>query len=119
VPQESLVRPRARIYFELGKDWELMVVDDHSTDGTAEMARGFEGVAVLKAAKLEPGWTGKNNAIWTAAKRARGRWLLFTDADTIHEPGDLRRAIHEAERHKAGVLSYSPRQIVSGLPSAA
>jgi len=101
--------------FELGKDWELMVVDDHSTDGTAEMARSFSGVTLQKAAKLEPGWTGKNNAIWAAAKRARGRWLLFTDADTIHEPGDLRRGLHEAERHKVGVLSYSPRQIVSGL----
>ncbi len=60
-------------------------------------------------------WTGKNNAIWTAAKRARGRWLLFTDADTLHEPGNLHRALHEAARHKVGMLSYSPRQIVSGL----
>src|SRR5208283_5596904 len=35
--------------------------------------------------------------------------------DTVHEPGGLRRALHEAERHKAGMLSYSPRQIVSGF----
>ena len=111
---QSLVSQSEDI-FELGKDWELMVVDDHSTDRTAEIARGFAGMSLLRAAKLEAGWTGKNNAIWTAAKRARGRWLLFTDADTIHEPGDLRRAMHEAERHKAGVLSYSPRQIVNGL----
>jgi glycosyltransferase involved in cell wall biosynthesis len=101
--------------FELGKDWELIVVDDHSTDDTAEVARGFTGVTVLHAGKLEKGWTGKANAIWTAARKARGRWLLFTDADTIHEPGNLRRAIHEAARHKVGMLSYSPRQIVSGL----
>jgi glycosyltransferase involved in cell wall biosynthesis len=101
--------------FELGKDWELIVVDDYSTDRTLEIARGFAGVEVLQAGKLEPGWTGKANAIWTAACKARGRWLLFTDADTIHEPGNLRRAMHEAMRHKAGMLSYSPRQIVSGL----
>lgn len=99
----------------LGRDWELVVVDDHSTDRTGEIARSFVGVQVLEAAKLEPGWTGKSNAIWTAARRAKGRWLLFTDADTVHEPGNLHRAIHEATRHKVGMLSYSPRQLVSGL----
>lgn len=101
--------------FELGRDWELMVVDDGSTDRTAEIARGFPGVTVMQADKLQPGWTGKANAIWTAARKARGRWLLFTDADTIHEPGDLRHGVHEAQRHKAGMLSYSPRQMVSGF----
>jgi glycosyltransferase involved in cell wall biosynthesis len=111
---ESLVSQSEEI-FELGKDWELVVVDDHSRDRTREIANSFKGVTVLEAGKLEPGWTGKANAVWTAARRARGRWLLFTDADTIHEAGDLRRAIHEAERHRAGVLSYSPRQIVRGL----
>jgi cellulose synthase/poly-beta-1,6-N-acetylglucosamine synthase-like glycosyltransferase len=70
---------------------------------------------VLEAGKLEEGWTGKNNAIWTAARQASGRWLLFTDADTLHEPGNLHRALHEAARHKVGMLSYSPRQIVSGF----
>jgi glycosyltransferase involved in cell wall biosynthesis len=102
-------------FFELGKDWEIVVVDDHSTDKTASVAKGFPGVTLLQAGKLEKGWTGKNNAVFTAAKKARGRWLLFTDADTIHEPGDLRRALHEAERHKAGLLSYSPRQVVTGF----
>jgi glycosyltransferase involved in cell wall biosynthesis len=112
---QSLVNQSEEI-FELGRDWELIVVDDGSTDRTAEIAHGFAGVTVMQATPLEPGqrWTGKNNAVWTAAQRARGRWLLFTDADTVHEPGGLRRAIHEAERHKAGMLSYSPRQIVRG-----
>jgi glycosyltransferase involved in cell wall biosynthesis len=111
---QSLVSQSEEI-FKLGKDWELMVVDDHSSDSTLEIARGFAGVTVMEAGKLETGWTGKTNAVWTAAKRARGRWLLFTDADTIHEPGNLRRAMHEAERNKVGMLSYSPRQMVSGL----
>jgi glycosyltransferase involved in cell wall biosynthesis len=110
----SLVAQSDKV-FELGRDWELIVVDDQSTDRTAEIARSFPGVTVLEAAKLEKGWTGKNNAIWTAARKARGRWILFTDADTIHEPGDLNRAVHEATRHKAGMLSYSPRQLVTGF----
>ena len=111
---ESLVAQSEEV-FQLGRDWELIVVDDHSTDRTAEIGKSFAGVTVLQAEKLERGWTGKANAIWTAARKARGRWLLFTDADTVHEEGDLRRAMHEAERHKVGMLSYSPRQIVSGL----
>ena len=111
---QSLVAQSEDI-FQLGRDWELIVVDDHSTDRTAEIARSFTGVTLLEAGKLEKGWTGKNNAIWTAARKARGRWLLFTDADTIHEPGDMHRAMHEAARHKVGVLSYSPRQVVTGF----
>jgi glycosyltransferase involved in cell wall biosynthesis len=101
--------------FHLGRDWELIVVDDHSTDRTAEIARSFPGVTVMHADKLRPGWTGKANAVWTAARKARGKWLLFTDADTIHEPGDLRHSLHEAARRKVGMLSYSPHQIVSGF----
>ena len=49
---------------------------------------------------------------------AKGSWALaavYGCGDTVHEPGDLHRAMHEAARHNAGVLSYSPRQIVSGL----
>jgi glycosyltransferase involved in cell wall biosynthesis len=106
-------------FFQLGRDWELLIVDDGSTDRTRAIAMEYSdrlrGVIVLSPAKLEKGWTGKANACWTAAQRARGQWLLFTDADTIHEPGNLRRAIHEAEKHNVGVLSYSPRQLVSGL----
>src|SRR5579863_1789374 len=68
---ESLVN-QSEYIFALGKDWELILVDDHSSDPTAEIARDFAGVTVVEAQKLEPGWTGKTNAIWTAARKARG-----------------------------------------------
>jgi glycosyltransferase involved in cell wall biosynthesis len=101
--------------FPLGVDWEVLVVDDESTDRTREIAASVEGVIVIEAPPLPRGWTGKANAVWTAAKQARGEWLLFTDADTVHEPGDLIRAMHEADKAKAAMLSYSPRQIVIGF----
>jgi len=109
--------------FALGAQWELIVVDDDSSDNTRAIAdhaaAGCSGVFVIEAPLLDlsdrGGFTGKTNACWAAAQRARGAWLLFTDADTIHQPGDLSRAIHEAEKYDAALLSYSPRQIVTGF----
>ncbi len=111
---ESLAR-QSEEGFVLGREWELIVVDDGSADQTRAIAEKVDGVTVLSAPAPAAGWTGKANACWTGAKRARGAWLLFTDADTVHEDGDLRRALHEAGRTGAKLLSYSPRQIVSGF----
>jgi GT2 family glycosyltransferase len=105
--------------WKLGVDWEILVVNDASTDRTREIAAGFAGVTVIDAPRLEKGWTGKASACWAGYERSRGKWLLFTDADTIHEPGKARLAIIEAERHEMGMLSYSPRQIVRGLAQRA
>ena len=109
--------------FALGGQWEILIVDDDSTDSTGDLARkaaaGRPGVTVLEAPQLDlsdrGGFTGKNNACWAGAQHSRGAWLLFTDADTVHEPGNLSRALHEAEKYKAALLSYSPRQILTGF----
>ena len=105
--------------WQLGRDWEIIVIDDNSTDQTHAIATSFSDVTVLRAPVLQRGpermWTGKANAIWAGSQAARGEWLLFTDADTVHEPGHLSLAIVEAERHNVAMLSYSPRQIVTGL----
>jgi GT2 family glycosyltransferase len=95
--------------------FEVLVVDDGSTDRTRAIAESFPQVQVLDAGALPQGWTGKNHAVWQGAQRARGRWLLFTDADTVHEPGSLAAAVAEAEQHGAALLSYSPRQEVAGF----
>ena len=60
-------------------------------------------------------FTGKTNACWFGAEASQGRYLLFTDADTVHEPGDLLRALEEIQGRNVGLLSYSPRQVVSGF----
>ncbi len=90
---------------------EIILVDDHSTDRTREIAGSFPGVRVISPGPLREGWTGKNNAVAAGAAEAKGEWLLFTDADTVHLPGSLARAIEEAKREQADLLSYSPEQI--------
>jgi glycosyltransferase involved in cell wall biosynthesis len=94
-----------------GVAFEIIVVDDHSTDRTREIAACCPGVRLIEAGPLPDGWTGKNNAVTTGARQARGEWLLFTDADTIHLPGSLAAALKEAQENGAELLSYSPEQI--------
>jgi glycosyltransferase involved in cell wall biosynthesis len=91
--------------------FEIIVVDDHSTDHTREIAESFPEVRVIPAGLLSANWTGKNNAVTAGARHGRGEWLLFTDADTAHFPGSLARALKEAQENGAELLSYSPEQI--------
>src|SRR5450631_1669904 len=100
---------------QTGIDFEIIVVDDASTDRTREIARSFPLVRVVDADPPLPGWTGKNNAMAAGATVARGEWLLFTDADTVHLPGSLTRAVAEASQQGAAMLSYSPAQEVRGF----
>ena len=98
-----------------GVAFEIIVVDDHSTDRTREIAQSFspdhDKVRVLDAGTLPEGWTGKNNAVAAGVRQARGQWFLFTDADTGHLPGSLARALAEVQDNNAELLSYSPEQI--------
>jgi len=96
-----------------GTQYEIIVVNDHSTDRTREIAEWFR-VRVIEADQLPEGWNGKCNACWSGAKVARGNWLLFTDADTQHKPTSIVQGLLEAESMGAALLSYSPKQEVHG-----
>jgi len=102
---------------QTGVAFEIVVVDDGSTDRTREIAQSFAGVRVISPELLpqdstRKNWTGKNNAVIAGAEEARANWLLFTDADTVHLPGSVARALDEAKKERADLLSYSPEQVV-------
>ena len=97
---------------QCGVTFEIIVVDDGSTDRTREIAQKFSGVRVISAGTVHAGWTGKSNAVVAGGKEARAKWLLFTDADTVHLPASLARALAEVKQKQADLLSYSPKQVV-------
>lgn len=100
---------------QTGVPFEILVIDDGSTDHTRAIAQSFASVRAIDPGPLPEGWTGKNHAVTAGAHEAQGVWLLFTDADTVHRPGSLAKAVAEAQQQKADLLSYSPEQEVRGF----
>jgi chlorobactene glucosyltransferase len=94
-------------------DFEVIVLDDHSDDGTADIARaaGDARLAVVAGKALPAGWLGKNWACQQLAEQATGDLLLFTDADVRWERGALLALVSEMLRTRADLLTVWPTQM--------
>jgi len=86
--------------------FEVIVVDDGSTDHTADVAVSF-GAIVVNPGELPDGWLGKSWACWNGAQAASGHLLIFLDADTCLEEDGL-AALAEAQSKQNGLLSIQP-----------
>ncbi len=94
-------------------NYEIIVVDDRSSDRTSEIVREFQKdkrtpIKLVQIQKLPDGWTGKNYALFTGSKAASGEWFLFTDADTTHKPFSLVTALQTARERGIDFLTLSP-----------
>jgi chlorobactene glucosyltransferase len=91
-------------------NYEIVVLDDQSTDTTWEILAGYQErfpgrVRALRGEPLTEGWLGKPHAMQQLAAAAAGEYLLFTDADTIHGTESIAWAVTNLEFHRADCLS--------------
>jgi hopene-associated glycosyltransferase HpnB len=98
-------------------DFRVVLVDDHSDDGTADAARAAAAksdragaLTIVPARPLQAGWTGKLNAMASGVEAARSvaaqaRYILFTDADIAHGADNLRRLVAKAEGEDRHLVS--------------
>jgi hopene-associated glycosyltransferase HpnB len=117
---ESLVKQ------EYPGELRVVVVDDHSEDGTGALAReaaeragASERVLILRGAALEGGWTGKLLAMQQGVESGVAReaeYFWFTDADIEHSPDTLRRVVQRAEKGKLDLVSLMVLSQVNSLP---
>jgi chlorobactene glucosyltransferase len=96
---------------------EVIVVDDRSSDGTAGIVEWIaaapefrDRLRLVRGAELPEGWFGKPWALVQGYREARGALLLFTDADTKHEPELVPRAITALRTEHVDLVSVLPRQ---------
>jgi len=98
---------------------EILVLDDNSTDDTSlivkRIAEKDSRVKLITGKPLKDGWIGKSYACHQLAKHARGRYFLFTDADTLHFKNAVSSTIGCLIKNKLDALSAIPKQIMVGI----
>ncbi|MGQ9806805.1 MAG: glycosyltransferase [Chlorobiales bacterium] len=99
--------------------FEVIVLNDHSTDKTGEILSRLESefamLRTMSGKDLPHGWVGKCWACFQLSQAAKGELLLFTDADTVHSPDALRRAVRSLEETRADMLSLVPYQTLGSF----
>jgi 4,4'-diaponeurosporenoate glycosyltransferase len=85
---------------------ELVVVDDHSSDKTAEIAQSL-GAKVIKSKDLPLGWTGKTFALFQGVEATKSNVILFLDADTKPSKNLIGKMSY-ALKQNGGLISIQP-----------
>lgn len=107
---ETIKPALKRLLAQKYQNLEVIVVNDRSTDGTADVIREIRQESdrdfkLLEITALPEGWLGKANALQAGADKATGEILLFTDADVEMEPTTISRAVQVMESRKIDHLT--------------
>jgi chlorobactene glucosyltransferase len=109
---------RSHLAQEYG-NFQVVVVDDRSTDGTAaileKLRREDPRLRVVSGAEPPEGWLGKPHALWLGAGAADGDILLFVDADVRYDPRTLSEAVTVLEEQAIDLLTFYPRFEMRGF----
>ncbi len=93
-------------------NYEVIVLNDHSEDNTGkiinEIKQTHPELKVLNGKELPEGWTGKCYACTQLYEESKGEYILFTDADTVHKPGSLKKSITITQHRNADMLTVFP-----------
>ena len=93
------------------KNYELLLIDDNSTDSTLELMESFKQdprVRILKAGEKPAGWVGKNWPCYIGYQNSKGKYFMFTDADTIHSKRSVRDSLGTLIQEKLDVITAVP-----------
>ncbi len=98
------------------KHIEVIVLDDHSSDKTYNITADFTSenpaFKIIKGKELPAGWLGKNFACHQLAQQAKGKYLLFLDADEEVYNGLINSAIYRTKVHRLSLLSLFTNQVM-------
>lgn len=102
-------------------DVEILILDDRSTDRTAEVVAlvGGDDARLVSGAELPNGWTGKNWACHQLAQQATGEIFCFVDADTVLEPEAVSAVVATLTDSDVGLVACLLRSETSGVAEAA
>jgi glycosyltransferase involved in cell wall biosynthesis len=96
-------------------NYRVIVVDDRSTDRTAEILKNFSErypkLTTITITSLPEGWLGKNNALYQGYSNSTEEWILFADADIVFHPDAINRALGYVVRNKIDHLTILPELI--------
>ncbi len=92
---EKAIAETQQVFEELGKSFEIIIVDDGSTDGTAYIVENLVGANIFLPLRLikQSHNQGKGAAVKTGVMAALGEWILFLDADLAAHPSEIKKAL--------------------------